>query len=428
MTSISGAVEVAFWAIPISQAIATSDSRYNKAPPVLRGTTTKGKQNDQSQRDRIVKEEDLISEVGDDKMFHDSKASKDDALLVYGVYTKAVDPMESIRENMMPHSSSIKKKCKNGKTKKSRQPAVPKKQLKSKTGAPSSPVLTKKTVKSKAGTISFAISKEGVKKEEAPFKGEQPAPAKEIKSNAASKKEKSPPLKFASGDKEKIKANDKQATSAVKGATRRIVVVDRNTEEIDNVDIICNEYEIWEEPQPLHEGKQTLSNNTLNNDDKKINNFTANDDKIVFQISNNTDIEYIMNENANDDDITLVPYNSNHGESYENDTEIRIQSHLTDTYHEQQLMGGGLEFNDGTQDVGSYFNQLSALGFVIIVIAISATIASVFALLRHRHRRNERNVSSSDIQQIEVVDMNMYDMNMRQIRDKYESTLYITNK
>jgi hypothetical protein len=424
MTSISGAVVVAFWAIPISQAIATSDSGYYKAPPVLRGTTTKGKQVYQSQRDRIVKEEDLISEVGDDKMFRDSKASKD--ALVYEVYTKAVDPMESIRENMAPHSSSNKKKCKNVKTKKSRQPAVPKKQLKSKTGAPSSPVLTKKTVKSKAGTISFSSSKEEVKKKKAPLKGEQSAPAKEMKSNAVSKKEKSPPLKVASGsNKEKIKANDKQATSAVKGAARRIVVVDRNTEDIDNVDIICNEYEVWEEPQPLHQGIQILSNNTLKNDDKKINNFTANDDEIVLQISNNTDIEYIMNGNANDDDITLVPYNSNQGESYENDTEIRIQSHLTDTYHEQQLTGGGLEFNDGTQDVGNYFNQLSALGFVIIVLAISATIASVFALLRHRHRRNERNVSCSDIQQIEVVDMNIYDINMRQIRDKYESTSYI---
>lgn len=98
---------------------------------------------------------------------------------------------------------------------------------------------------------------------------------------------------------------------------------------------------------------------------------------------------------------------------------------MIDTYgHEQQLNdGGGLEFNDGTEDVGSYFNQLSALGFVIIVIAISATVGSVFALVRHRHRRNERNVNSSDIQHIEVVDM--YDLNMRHVRDKYESTAYI---
>jgi len=424
MTSIAGAITAgAGWAMPISQAIATSAYGYSKVLPVFRGTATKGKQDYQSQHIRIAKE-DLISGAGENKHFYDSKASKQDAL-VYEVYTKAVDPMESIRENMAPHSSSYKKKCKNVKTTSSLPPAVPKKQLKSKTGAPSSPVLKKKTVKSKAGTISFSISKEEAKKKNAPIKGEQSAPAKDTKSNAASKKEKSPPLKVGSGsDKEKMKANDKHATSALKGAAKRIVVINRNTEEINN-DEICNEYETWEDPQ-LHEGIQTsFSNNIIHDGDNETNNITANDDKKVLQMSNNTDIVFIVYGNANDDDITLVPYNSNKVETYENDTEIRIQSHLTDTYgREQQLNdGGGYEFNDVPEDVGSYFNQLSALGFVIIVIAISATIASVFALVRHRHRRNERNVNSSDIQHIEVVDM--YDLNMRHVRDKYESTAYI---
>ena len=425
MTSIAGAITAgAGWAMPISQAIATSAYGYSKVLPVFRGTATKSKQDYQSQRIRIAKE-DLISDAEENKNYYDSKASKQDAL-VYEVYTKAVDPMESIRENMVPHSSSNKKKCKNVKTTSSLPPAVPKKQLKSKTGAPSSPVLKKTTVKSKAGTISFSISKEEVKKNNVPIKGEQSAPAMENASNSSSKKQKSSTLKIGSGsDKEKMKANDKHATSALKGAAKRIVVINRNTEEINNDEIICNEYETWEDPQ-LHEGIQTsFSNNIIHDGDKETNNITANDDKKVLPMSNNTDVEYIMNGNANDDDITLVPYNSNKVETYGNDTGIRIQPHLIDTYgHEQQLNdGGGLEFNDGTEDVGSYFNQLSALGFVIIVIAISATIASVFALVRHRHRRNERNVNSSDIQHIEVVDM--YDLNMRHVRDKYESTAYI---
>lgn len=427
MASAAGAVIAGAGLAILSQAIAMSASGYYKAL-VLRGTTAKGKQDYQSQGNRIAKEEDFISVIGKDKIFLGTKASKQDSL-VYEVYTKAVDPMESIRENMAPHISSNKRKCKKVNTKLSLQPAVPKYQLKSKTGALSSPVMTKKkTVKFKAGAVSFPISKQGVKKANAPLKSITSTSAKEIKSNVASGKKISSPLKLKVGsgsDKEQIKANDNHATSALKGAVRRFAVIDRNTEEVDDDETICNEYEIWEEP-PLYEGIQTSSsNNIIHVDDKETNNITANDDKIVFQISNNTNFDFVMNGNANDDDITLVPYDPNKVETYENDAEIRIQSHLTDTYgHGQQLNdGGGLKFHDGTEDVVSYFNQLSALGFVIIVIAILATIASVFALVRHRQWRNERNVSSSDIQHIEVVDK--YELNMRQVRDKYESTAYI---
>lgn len=279
--------------MPISQAIATSAYGYSKVLPVFRGTATKGKKDYQSQRIRIAKE-DIISDAGENKNYYDSKASKQDAL-VYEEYTKTVDPMESIRENMVPHSSSNKKKCKNVKTTSSLPPAVPKKQLKSKTGAPSSPVMTKKTVKSKAGTISFSISKEEVKKNNVPIKGEQSAPAMENASNSSSKKQKSSTLKVGSGsDKEKMKANDKHATSALKGAAKRIVVFNRNTEEINDDEIICNEYETWEDPQ-LHEGIQTsFSNNIIQDGDKETNNITANDDKKVLPMSNNTDVEYII--------------------------------------------------------------------------------------------------------------------------------------